>query len=308
MSRASDLAIRTRGLRKVFSGKVAVRNLTLDVSRGEVFGFLGPNGAGKSTSVKMLLGLVFPTSGEAEILGRPAGDVKTRSKVGFLPEHFRFYDWLTSTELLKLHARLYGMSHVMLRERVPALLDLVGLTPHPDKPLRDFSKGMLQRIGLAQALLNEPDLIFLDEPTSGLDPFGRRLVRDIIKAQRDRGATVLLNSHLLGEVEITCDRVAFIRDGEVVETRQLNGETEEQFTVSIRAVNVNAEVANGLSRWTPSIRVDGERLTLTLSSSALLPEVVRYLVAKGADVYEVTPQRLSLEERFLEIVGSDGGL
>ena len=308
MSRASDLAIRTRGLRKVFSGKVAVRNLTLDVSRGEVFGFLGPNGAGKSTSVKMLLGLVFPTSGEAEILGRPAGDVKTRSKVGFLPEHFRFYDWLTSTELLKLHARLYGMSHVMLRERVPALLDLVGLTPHRDKPLRDFSKGMLQRIGLAQALLNDPDLIFLDEPTSGLDPFGRRLVRDIIKAQRDRGATVLLNSHLLGEVEITCDRVAFIRDGEVVETRQLNGETEEQITVSIRAVNVNAEVVNGLSQWTPAVRVDGERLTLTLSSSALLPEVVRYLVAKGADVYEVTPQRLSLEERFLEIVGSDGGL
>jgi ABC-2 type transport system ATP-binding protein len=308
MSRASDLAIRTRGLRKVFSGKVAVRNLTLDVARGEVFGFLGPNGAGKSTSVKMLLGLVFPTSGEAEILGRPAGDVKTRRKVGFLPEHFRFYDWLTSTELLKLHGRLYGMSHVMLRERIPALLDLVGLTPHPDKPLRDFSKGMLQRIGLAQALLNEPDLIFLDEPTSGLDPFGRRLVRDIIKAQRDRGATVLLNSHLLGEVEITCDRVAFVRDGEVVETRQLNGETEEQITVSIRAVHVSAEVVKGLSRWTPSVRVDGERLTLTMSSRALLPEVVRYLVAKGADVYEVTPQRLSLEERFLEIVGSDGGL
>src|SRR6202049_728674 len=252
MSRASDLAIRTRGLRKVFSGKVAVRNLTLDVSRGEVFGFLGPTGAGKSTSVKMLLGLVFPTSGGAEILGCPVGDVKTRSKVGFLPEHFRFYDWLTSTELLKLHGRLYGMSHATLRARVPSLLDLVGLTPHRDKRLRDFSKGMLQRIGLAQALLNEPDLIFLDEPTSGLDPFGRRLVRDIIKAQRDRGATVLLNSHLLGEVEITCDRVAFVRDGEVVETRQLNGETEEQITVSIRAVHVNAEVVNGLSRWTPA--------------------------------------------------------
>jgi ABC-2 type transport system ATP-binding protein len=307
MSQASDLAIRTCGLRKVFGGKVAVRNLTLDVARGEVFGFLGPNGAGKSTSVKMLLGLVFPTSGEAEILGRPAGDVKTRGKVGFLPEHFRFYDWLNSTELLKLHGRLYGMSHAALRERVPSLLDLVGLTPHRDKPLRDFSKGMLQRIGLAQALLNEPNLIFLDEPTSGLDPFGRRLVRDIIKAQRDRGATVLLNSHLLGEVEITCDRVAFIRDGEVVETRQLN-ENEEKITVSIRAVNVNAEIVNGLSQWSPSVRSESERLTLTLSSNALLPEVVRYLVAKGADVYEVTPHRLSLEERFLEIVGSDGGL
>ena len=308
MSPASDLAIRTRGLRKVFSGKVAVRNLTLDVARGEVFGFLGPNGAGKSTSVKMLLGLVFPTSGEAEILGHPAGDVKTRSRVGFLPEHFRFYDWLTPAELLKLHGRLYGMSHGVLRERVPALLGLVGLTPHRDKRLRDFSKGMLQRIGLAQALLNEPDLIFLDEPTSGLDPFGRRLVRDIIKAQRDRGATVLLNSHLLGEVEITCDRVAFIRDGEVVETRQLDGECEEQTTVSIRAVNMTAEVVDGLSQWTSLVRSEGERLTITLSSSALLPGVVRYLVTKGADVYEVTPRRLSLEERFLEIVGSDGGL
>ena len=308
MSPASDLAIRTRGLRKVFGGKVAVRSLTLEVARGEVFGFLGPNGAGKSTSVKMLLGLVFPTSGKAEILGHPAGDVKTRSKVGFLPEHFRFYDWLTPAELLKLHGRLYGMSHTVLRERVPALLGLVGLTPHRNKRLRDFSKGMLQRIGLAQALLNEPDLIFLDEPTSGLDPFGRRLVRDIIKAQRDRGATVLLNSHLLGEVEITCDRVAFIRDGEVVETRQLDGECEEQTTVSIRAVNVTAEVVNGLSQWTSLVRSEGQQLTITLSSIALLPEVVRYLVAKGADVYEVTPRRLSLEERFLEIVGSDGGL
>jgi len=308
MSRSSDLAICTRGLRKAFNGKVAVRNLSLDVPRGEVFGFLGPNGAGKSTSVKMLLGLVFPTSGEAQILGCPVGDVKTRSKVGFLPEHFRFYDWLTATELLKLHGRLYGMSQVKLRERIHVLLDLVGLTPHRDKRLRDFSKGMLQRIGLAQALLNEPDLIFLDEPTSGLDPVGRRLVRDIIKAQRDRGATVLLNSHLLGEVEITCNRVAFIKDGEVVETRQLNDDIEEQTTVSMRAAGVTAEIASGLSQWTRSVRAEGERLTLSVSSGAVVPEIVRYLVASGVDVYEVTPQRFSLEERFLEIVGTDGGL
>jgi len=256
----------------------------------------------------MLLGLVFPTSGAAEILGCPAGDVKTRSKVGFLPEHFRFYDWLTPIELLKLHGRLYGMSHAKLRERVPVLLDLVGLTSHRDKRLRDFSKGMLQRIGLAQALLNEPDMIFLDEPTSGLDPVGRRLVRDIIKAERNRGATVLLNSHLLGEVEITCDRVAFIKDGEVVEARELNPDVDQQTTVSIRVGNVTAEVVSGLSRWTSVVRWEGEHLRLTLSSSGLLPEIVRYLVAKEADVYEVTPQRFSLEERFLEIVGSDGGL
>jgi len=308
MSRSSDLAIRTCGLRKVFNGKVAVRNLTLNVPRGEVFGLLGPNGAGKSTSVKMLLGLVFPTWGEAEVLGCPVGDFQSRSKVGFLPEHFRFYDWLTPIELLNLHGRLYGMSHTELRDRALSLLDLVGLTPHHEKRLRDFSKGMLQRIGLAQALLNEPDLIFLDEPTSGLDPVGRRLVRDIIKSQRNRGATVLLNSHLLGEVEITCDRVAFIKDGEVVETRKLNPDIEEQSTVSIRAGNMNAQVVGGLSRWTSSVRSQGECLTLTLSSSALLPEIVRYLVAQGADVFEVAPQRPSLEERFLEIVGSDGGL
>ena len=234
--------------------------------------------------------------------------MKARSKVGFLPEHFRFYDWLTPAELLRLHGRLYGMSQNALRERVPPLLDLVGLTPHRDKRLHEFSKGMLQRIGLAQALLNDPELIFLDEPTSGLDPLGRRMVRDIIRAQRDRGATVLLNSHLLGEVEITCDRVGFIKDGEVVETRTLNGQINEQATVGIRAGKVTAEMVHGLFAWTSSTRWEGERLTLSVLSSDLLPEVVRYLVAKGADIYEVSPQRLSLEERFLEIVGTDGGL
>ena len=308
MIRSSDFAIRTRALRKVFGSKVAVRNLTLDVPRGEVFGFLGPNGAGKSTSVKMFLGLVFPTSGDAEILGRPAGDVQARRKVGFLPEHFRFYDWLTPTELLKLHGRLYGISRGDLRQRIPALLDLVGLSPHRDKRLHDFSKGMLQRIGLAQALLNDPDLIFLDEPTSGLDPMGRRMVRDVIKAQRDRGATVLLNSHLLGEIEISCDRVAFIKEGEVVETRALNGQVEEQNTVTIRAGKITAEMLNGLAQLTRSARYVGELLTLTLSATDSLPEVVRHLAGNGADIYEVVPQRLSLEDRFLQIVGSDGGL
>jgi ABC-2 type transport system ATP-binding protein len=308
MTRSSDLAIRTRGLRKVFGGKVAVRNLTLDVPRGEVFGFLGPNGAGKSTSVKMLLGLVFPTSGEAEILGRSVGDMKARSKVGFLPEHFRFYDWLTPAELLKLHGRLYGMAQGVLRERIPILLDLVGLTPHRDKRLQEFSKGMLQRIGLAQALLNDPELIFLDEPTSGLDPFGRRMVRDIIKAQRDRGATVLLNSHLLGEVEITCDRVAFIKDGEVVETRTLDRESKEQNTVLIRASKLTAEIVKGLEQWTSCAQYEDGRLALSLSSNGALAEVVRYLVSAGADIYEVAPQRLSLEERFLQLVGGDRGM
>ena len=178
--------------------------------------------------------------------------MSVRRKVGFLPEHFRFYDWLTAAEFLKLHGRLYGMPHTALRERVPAMLEMVGLLPHQKKQLRNFSKGMLQRIGLAQALLNEPDLIFLDEPTSGLDPPGSPTRRDIIKAQRQRGATVLLNSHLLGEVEITCDRVAFIKNGEVIETRDLHDAGEQITSVSVRAANLTAETATGLSQWTSS--------------------------------------------------------
>lgn len=304
----ADLAIATRRLRKVFDGKVAVRSLTLEVPRGEIFGFLGPNGAGKSTSLKMLLGLVAPTRGQATVLGHPAGDVGTRRKIGFLPEHFRFYDWLTSAELLRLHGRLYGMAHASLRQKVPELLDLVGLGEHAGKRLRDFSKGMLQRIGLAQSLLNDPELIFLDEPTSGLDPAGRRLVRDIIKAQRQRGATVLLNSHLLSEVEITCDRVAFIKHGEVIETRDLNSLLEGQTTVLVRASNLTPEMAAGVEKWASSVALRDHQLTLAVPSREALPEVLRYLISRGAEIYEFTPQRLSLEERFLEIVGSEGGL
>ena len=285
-----------------------MRRLTLEVQRGEVFGFLGPNGAGKTTTLRILLGLAAASAGRARVLGRPAGDVATRRKIGFLPEHFSFYDWLTATELLRFHGRLYGMSPEALRRRVPVLLDLVGLTDHADKRLRDFSKGMLQRIGLAQALLNDPELIFLDEPTSGLDPVGRRLVRDIIKAQRERGATVFLNSHLLSEVEITCDRVAFIKHGEVLETRQLRGTAEEAVRVSVRARKLSEEAINGLAQWASSVRYEAERLLFTVASAEVLPEILRFLVTRGVDVYEVTPQRTSLEELFMQIVGTDGGL
>ena len=304
----AELAISTRRLRKLFDGKVAVRGLTLNVRRGEVFGFLGPNGAGKSTSIKMLLGLVKPTSGQAQLLGRPIGDRKTRSKVGFLPEHFRFYDWLTSAELLRLHGQLYDIPAGTLRQRIPLLLDTVGLWPHRDKQLRHFSKGMLQRIGLAQALLNEPDLLFLDEPTSGLDPVGRRLVRDIIKVQRDRGATVFLNSHLLSEVEVTCDRVAFIKAGEVLEVRHLSTFTEGRNRVLARVRNLPDDTLHGLHTWASHVAKDGEQLTLHLHSADLAPRVLRYLVEHGAEVFEFTPQRLSLEDRFLEILGVDEGL
>ncbi len=311
ISRASsrpDLAIETRILRKTFGSKVAVRGLTLEVPRGEVFGFLGPNGAGKSTSIKMLLGLITPTRGEAFVLGSRAGDVSVRRKIGFLPEHFRFYDWLTATELLDVHGRLYGMPKSRLREHIPELLNEVGLWPHREKRLRDFSKGMLQRLGLAQALLNEPDLVFLDEPTSGLDPAGRKLVRDTIRLQRDRGAAVFLNSHLLSEVEVTCDRVAFIKHGEVLETRRLGALLEGEVTVTMRARNISPEVQAILAQRVSSLQVAGDRLTFYVPTVDDLPAIVRFLVGQNVDVYEVTPQRLSLEDLFLRIVGEEGEL
>ena len=305
---ATDLAIETTGLRKTFGSKVAVGGLSLRVRRGEIFGFLGPNGAGKSTSVKMLLGLVKPTGGHAQILGCSSEDVEVRRQVGFLPEDFRFYDWLTASELLSLHARLSGLSLAQVRERVPAYLDLVGLTPNRDRRLRGFSKGMMQRIGLAQALIHEPELVFLDEPTSGLDPMGRHLVRDIIRRERKRGATVFLNSHLLSEVEITCDTVVFIKQGEVVGTRDLRSSPEGEIHVSVRAHNLGQEILPGLEQWANSAQILDDHLTFSTDSIDFLPEILRYLVTSHVDVFEFTPQRLSLEEAFLKIMGQDAGL
>src|SRR5207249_9241189 len=212
----SDFVLETHGLRKQFGEKVAVADLALTLRRGEVFGFLGPNGAGKTTSIKMLLGLVAPTAGTARLLGAPIGSIYARARLGFLPEHFRFHDWLTGREFLRFHGQLYRMSTARLAARIEELLARVDLLDAANSKLREYSKGMLQRIGLAQALLNEPELVFLDEPTSGLDPLGLLLVRDVVDELRQQGTSIFLNSHLLSEVEITCDRVAFVKKGQVV--------------------------------------------------------------------------------------------
>ena len=302
------LAIETNQLRKEYGDTVAVRGLTLDVRRGEVFGFLGPNGAGKTTSIKMFLGLAAPTGGEGYLLGKPVGDISARSKVGFLPEHFRFHDWLTGREFLTLHGQLQQIPEPTLRTRTAELLELVGLTPFSESQLRTYSKGMLQRIGLAQALINEPELIFLDEPTSGLDPVGRRLVRDIIHGLRERGATVFLNSHFLSEVEITCDRVAFIKNGEVVRTNELKNLIDGRTTLTVRAGGLTAEMVTSLRQWGQDIRLDGEQVSLVVETDEVLPKITRYLVEEGALVYAVVPQRTSLEELFIETVGTEGVL
>ena len=287
---------------------VAVRRLSLTVPRGEIFGFLGPNGAGKSTSIKMLLGLVKPSGGAASVLGAPAGDVETRRRIGFLPEDFRFYEWLSAVELLRLHGRLCGMSPAQLRLRVPAVLDLVGLTPHGDRRIGAYSKGMLQRLGLAQALVHEPEILFLDEPTSGLDPMGRRLVRDILRAERERGTTVFLNSHLLSEVEVTCNRVAFLKDSEVVASRELGRSLEDEVHVVVDARNVSDEAMAGLARWTNTATREGDQVRFGVASKEVLPDILRHLVASGTDVFGFMAERLSLEDLFVRIMGEDRGL
>ena len=305
---AGELAISTQNLRKTFGARAAVRSLSIEVHRGEIFGFLGPNGAGKSTSIKMLLGLVHPTGGAAQVLGKPPGDVEIRRRIGFLPEDFRFYSWMNPAELLFLHGRLCGVRPDVLNHRVPIYLEMVGLTPHRTKRLAEFSKGMLQRVGFAQALIHEPDLIFLDEPTSGLDPLGRKLVRDIIRAQRERGATIFLNSHLLSEIEVTCDRVAFIKDGAVIETRDLRTMPATSIRVTVRGRKLSQDSVQLVRSFAHDVSLEGDQLLFSAPAGDRLPEILRALASSGAEIYQFTPEKISLEDLFLQLVGEDRGL
>ncbi len=303
----SDLAIDARGLRKEFGETVAVADLTLQVKRGEVFGFLGPNGAGKTTSVKMLLGLTSPTAGQASVLGAPLRDRRARAKVGFLPEHFRFHEWLTATEFLDLHGRLYGMSAAERKQVIPDLLELVGLTEQAGRKLAAFSKGMLQRIGLAQALLNSPDLVFLDEPTSGLDPMGRRLVRNIVTGLRSEGTSVFLNSHFLSEIELTCDRVAFVRRGTILRVTSLEELQQESVYVRLRVGEPTPALLEGLAQFGSAASLDEKsgQISLNLSDESALPRLASWLVQAGHNLYELSPQHMTLEEHFLRIIGEE---
>jgi ABC-2 type transport system ATP-binding protein len=302
------MLVETEDLRKTYGPVVAVDGLNLSVGNGEVFGFLGPNGAGKTTTVKMLLGLVHATSGRAQIFGCVPGDPRVMGRIGFLPEHFRFHPWLTATGFLDAHARLYGLTSSQRADRIPRLLKRVGLADRADARLAEFSKGMLQRIGLAQALLNNPELVFLDEPTSGLDPVGRYEVRDLIRDLRTGGATVFLNSHFLSEVEVTCDRIAIVKGGRVVRMGRLDELTSQGTEVEIRARGLTPELISALDRWgkvlgEPVAKQQAENepaiLTMAVENDDVLPAIAAWLVQGGAQLYGLAPKRLSLEELFM---------
>jgi len=301
----TNLVLETDQLRKEYNGKAAVRDLTLQVPEGEIFGFLGPNGAGKSTTVKMLLDLVRPTSGSVKLFGQSPGAPSVRAKVGFLPEHFRFHDWLRAAEFLMFHGKLYGLSAADLKARIPELLDLVGLTDSAQTRLSKFSKGMLQRIGLAQAMLNRPDLIFLDEPTSGLDPLGRRLVRDIIRQLKAQGTTVFLNSHFLSEVEITCDRVAFIKEGQVVRIESMADLLNQSTELRLRVDSLTPELRAGLEDLGTQLQVNDSTVSMLVRDQEVIPKIAHLVQQSGAKLYELSPRQKSLEEIFVDII--EGG-
>ncbi|MED0680010.1 ABC transporter ATP-binding protein [Aneurinibacillus thermoaerophilus] len=301
----SEYVIETQRLTKQYDGKAGCRNITLQVPRGVVFGFLGPNGAGKSTFVRTLLGLLIPTSGKGTILGAPIGSIESRKRVGYLPELFRYPEWLTGRQLLETHADLCGLSRTERKTRIPYLLERVGLHGRRDEKIRSYSKGMQQRIGLACALLSDPEVVFLDEPTSALDPIGRREVRELMDELRNEGKTVFLNSHLLSEVESVCDHVAIIHKSELVvqgDWRKLSAvKPQVDMTIGPAPSVIWDELSPFIIQKECTGFTDEGRThwLLTLKQEEDIPVMIRHLSDKGIAIYQATPRQPHLEDVFM---------
>lgn len=296
------MMIEVDDLTKKYGQKTAVNNISFRVEQGQIYGFLGPNGAGKSTMIKMLTGLVYPTSGSGTVLGRPLGDVEARKRMGYLPELFRYQEWMSGNDLLDFHTSLYGLKRDPSRNR--RVLELVGLTGQEKFKVGAYSKGMQQRMGLACALLPDPELLFLDEPTSALDPIGRKDVRDIIFSLKEKGITVFLNSHLLGEVEAVSDSIAIINKGKLVKTGTIKALLEDTFSLTLEAERIDEESIIYLrNSYDASLEIQREnRVVLAVKDKEAVAAIASYFVKKGIRLYELTPRQNSLEDFFLEAV------
>ncbi len=277
----------------------AVRGISLTVNRGEVFGFLGPNGAGKTTTIKMAMGLVRPTRGSIEILGGSMGDSETRNRIGYLPEHPYFHDYLTPVETLNFYGKLFGLSREERAKRIDELLDRVGLNHARQRTLRKFSKGMLQRLGIAQALLNNPDLLVLDEPLSGLDPIGRKEIRDILVEQRAKGVTIFFSSHILSDIEVICENVAIIEGGLIRSMGRLEDLLNPARALhEITCRHGKTELLEQLEK--SGVQVDrlGEYDRLVVEGE--LQGTLSHLLENGIEIQSVVPKRESLEDLFVK--------
>ena len=303
-------AIEIQELTKVYGAGndevIAVDGLDLSVDQGEVFGFLGPNGAGKTTTVQMLMQIIFPTSGNGRLLGKPLGDISVREKIGYLPESFRFHDFLRADEFLDFHACLYGIAAGERKRRVEEILELVGLRETARSRIRTFSQGMLQRIGLGQAIINKPKLLFLDEPTSALDPLGRRDVRDLILSLRDEGTTVFLNSHLLSEVEMTCSQIGILNRGKLVRVGDIESLIKPTQCVDIRVEGLPDETLEKIRRLATNVEGNHGDMTVTLKDEEQVPLLARMIMDSGADLREFTPRSQQLEEVFVQSIEESG--
>lgn len=308
MDSGPNEVVQVSQLRKVFKvgfwGKsvVAVDRLSLDVRRGEVFGFLGPNGAGKTTTLKMLMGLIYPTSGQASIFGFPIGHAAAKARLGFLPESPYFYDYLTGREFLNFYGHLFGLRGMMLSKRVDELLELVGMVYAKDLQLRKFSKGMLQRVGIAQALINDPELVVLDEPMSGLDPIGRKEVRDLIFRLKESGKTVLFSSHILHDAELLCDRVAMIMKGRLVACGEVADLVERGTTKHVEMVidRLSSEALVQVRQIAEKVVQQGERVMAVLTSQQQVDESLEIVRGVNAKLVSLTPHKSSLEDLFIK--------
>ncbi|WP_447979515.1 ABC transporter ATP-binding protein [Candidatus Nitrospira bockiana] len=305
-----DVIIKTHGLRKTFKvgfwgrSVTALQQLDLEVRRGEVFGFLGPNGAGKTTTLKILMGLIYPTAGKAWLFDREIGDTTVKHQIGFLPESPYFYDYLTAIEFLRFYGQLFEIKEPRLGARIEELLVLVGLSHARHLPLRKFSKGMLQRIGIAQALINDPQLVVLDEPMSGLDPVGRKEVRDLILKLKESGKTIFFSSHILHDAELLCDRVGILLGGRLVATGRVNDLVGNASTDNIEVV-VEGLREEGLAHVTPlTVRTmaQGDRTLLIVKGQEQVNRVLDVIRAAKAQLVSLTPQKGSLEDLFMRQV------
>ena len=301
-------AIQVNNLSKIYGKDSQGRNvglidLTLDVPEGQIFGLVGPNGSGKTTTLKLLLGLIFPTSGSGSVFGMPLGKPEVKERIGFLPEGPYFYDHLNAVELLRFYGGLFGMSGASLEARIEELLKMVTMWDRRSIRVRNYSRGMLQRVGVAQAMLNDPDLVFLDEPTSGLDPLGAKQMRDIITRLREQGKTVFLCSHLLKEMEPLCDHIAILNRGSVVSA----GPIEEllagrEGAYRIEARDVSAEVSKQIAALAVSVGTLDSEFLAKFSDQATAVKAADALTVAGVSIEHLGPDRRSLEEVFIEAV------